>query len=355
MSCCSPREEPEDACCGTTRRVDYLFWGSLVVVAAAYLTHLLFHERLDGTGRFSAFTHGVYELMNKMWWGLLIGIAALGLLSAIPREFVTSVLGRGGSVGGLFRATGAGLLLDLCNHGILMVGMKLYERGASLGQVFAFLIASPWNSFSLTLILFALIGVKWTLVIILLSAVVALVTGFVVDRLVAAGILPGNPNTRELPEDFAFFTEARARWSGASFGPGFVWKTTRQAVSESRMILRWILFGAILAAAIRALVPLDVFGTWFGPSLLGLALTFLAATIIEVCSEGSSPIAADLMNRAKAPGNGFAFLMAGASTDYTEIMALRETTRSWKATLALPLLTSPQILLLGWILNQTTL
>ena len=40
-----------------------------------------------------------------------------------------------------------------------MVGMKLYERGASLGQVFAFLIASPWNSLSVTLVLIALIGI----------------------------------------------------------------------------------------------------------------------------------------------------------------------------------------------------
>ena len=47
-----------------------------------------------------------------------------------------------------------------------------------------------------------------------------------------------------------------------------------------------------------------------------------------------------------------AVLMAGAATDYTEIMVLRETTRSWKAALILPALTVPQVLLLGWILNQ---
>jgi uncharacterized membrane protein YraQ (UPF0718 family) len=63
----------------------------------------------------------------------------------------------------MFRATLAGVCLDLCSHGILAVGMKLYERGASTGQVMAFLLASPWNSFSLTLILFGLIGVSWTL------------------------------------------------------------------------------------------------------------------------------------------------------------------------------------------------
>jgi uncharacterized membrane protein YraQ (UPF0718 family) len=118
------------------------------------------------------------------------------------------------------------------------------------------------------------------------------------------------------------------------------------------MVLRWIFFGFVLTALIRGFVPDDTFQQYFGPTLAGLFLTLLATTVIEVCSEGSSPIAADLLTRANAPGNAFVFLMAGAATDYTEIMALKETTRSWKATLALPLLTTPQVILIGWLLQQ---
>ena len=44
--------------------------------------------------------------------------------------------------------------------------------------------------------------------------------------------------------------------------------------------------------------------------------------------------------------------MAGVATDYTEIMSLRETTRSWKTALLLPAITVPQILVIGWILNS---
>ena len=94
------------------------------------------------------------------------------------------------------------------------------------------------------------------------------------------------------------------------------------------------------------------FETYFGPTLAGLGITVLVATILEVCSEGSTPIAADILNRANAPGNAFAFLMTGVSTDYTEIMAIRETTRSWKLALFLPLLTVPQVLTIAWIINQ---
>jgi hypothetical protein len=63
------------------------------------------------------------------------------------------------------------------------------------------------------------------------------------------------------------------------------------------------------------------------------------------------PLAADLMTRAAAPGNAFTFLMAGAATDYTEILVLREVTGRLNAALLLPLLTVPQVLVIGWALN----
>jgi uncharacterized membrane protein YraQ (UPF0718 family) len=262
------------------------------------------------------------------------------------------MLGRGDSVGGIFRAAAAGLLLDLCSHGILMVGAKLYERGASLAQVMTFLIASPWNSFSLTLILLAMIGVKWTLIFIATSAVIAIATGFMYLALTHAGILPENPNRTNLPDGFNMMADAKARLKHFKFTRAFAVDVLRHGWIDGKMVLRWLAFGIVLAALIRTFVPMDTFATWFGPTIAGLFLTLIATTLIEVCSEGSTPIGADLVTRAAAPGNGFAFLMAGVSTDYTEMMVLRDMTKSWKIALSLPLLTVPQILVLGWIMNQ---
>jgi uncharacterized membrane protein YraQ (UPF0718 family) len=117
------------------------------------------------------------------------------------------------------------------------------------------------------------------------------------------------------------------------------------------MVIRWLLFGVLLASAIRGFVSLEDFQSYFGPSLIGLAATLLAATIIEVCSEGSTPIAADLMTRANAPGNSFAFLMTGVATDYTEVMVIKDSMKSWKIALFLPLLTVPQVIVVALILN----
>lgn len=340
----------DSACCPSERKTDWLLLICGSIVALGYAAHLAIAQGVlpDTIWQFS---QAIFEFLNIMWWGLVLGIVFVGILSRVPRELVMGVLGRKDGLGDILRATGAGLLLDLCSHGILLVGMKLYERGASLGQTMAFLIASPWNSISLTIILVALVGIKWTLTFITLSGVIAIVSGMIFENLVAGGTLPGNPHRAAVGKPVEFWKELKAQVNGIQWSPSLIRNILVEGFAESRMILRWVFLGIVLAGLIRVSMSSDTFSTYFGPTLFGLAMTLIATTIIEVCSEGSSPIAADLLTRAAAPGNAFTFLMAGAATDYTEIMGLKERTGSWKIALFLPLVTVPQVLLLGYILN----
>ncbi len=352
-ACHDQNEQESDHCHPKKGSPDYLLWGSLSIAVIAYFYYLLSGTPTAMDSWYTVFTHTVYQLINTMWPGIVIGVVMIALLAKVPRDFVMSVLGTRSGVNGILRATAAGVLLDLCSHGILMVGAKLYERGASIGQVMAFLIASPWNSFSLTLILITLIGLKWTLVFIALSALIAVLTGLLFDLLVSKNILPDNPQYAPVSKDFRFWPEAKKQLQQIQLSTSLLIEMARDGLKESRIVLRWVFFGVILAGLIRAFIDTEQYGTFFGPTLAGLGLSVLAATIIEVCSEGSAPIAADLLTRAKAPGNCFAFLMAGVSTDYTEIMVLKDTTKSWKLALFLPLLTLPQIIIIGWIINLT--
>jgi uncharacterized membrane protein YraQ (UPF0718 family) len=354
-SCCQPPEPTQSPCCGgepaKKARPDFLLWTTFILVTAGYLLDLFLKTSLAETHFLAVFTSSVRHLMDSMWIGLALGMFFVGVLGRVPREFVSSLLGKGNSFNGILRATSAGVLLDLCSHGILLVAMRLYQRGASLGQVMAFLIASPWNSLSLTLILIALIGWQWTLLFLICSMLIGIISGLIFDRLVNKGILPANPNTIEI-DDFKFWPEAKQRWAKTSLTWTWFSSMVWEGIKDSRMIVRWLLLGVLLAAAIKTFIPVESFQTYFGATLAGLGLTLVAATILEICSEGSTPIAADLVTRAAAPGNGFAFLMTGVSTDYTEIMSLKETTGSWKIALFLPLITLPQVVLLAWLMNQ---
>lgn len=346
-SCCPNKGVPK-----AKQPFDYLLWGGLVSSILFYALHIITFEQAWVPAWLQHLSHGVFELLNTMWWGVVIGIVFVGLLNYIPQRVVVGLLGPGGTIKGILRATAAGVLLDLCSHGILMVGMKLYQKGASLGQVMAFLVASPWNSFSLTIVMAALMGLRWTLLFIGLSMLIAIFTGWFFDRLVLQKKLTENPDTEHaLHNNKPLSLEIKALWHSISWTPNAAWLVLKSGVDGSKMVIRWLLFGVLLASVVRAFVSIDVFQQWFGPSLLGLLFTLVAATVIEVCSEGSTPIAADLMNRAGAPGNSFLFLMAGVSTDYTEIMVIKDTMKSWKTALFLPLITLPQIIMVSLMIN----
>jgi len=355
-SCCPPKESAKPSCCDSNnspkkKHPDLILWGSLLAVITLYIIGAFMHHLDEKLPRLMEAAHGVHHLVHQMWWGVVMGIIFVGFIGMIPQKYVLNLLGDGGKLSGIVRATSAGVLLDMCSHGILMVGAKLYQKGASLGQVMAFLLASPWNSLSLTVILWSLIGGFWTMMFIGLSMVVGIITGLIFEHLVKRGILPANPNKPDTHEPIHLMEDMAHLHRYIRVDKLFFKTFVNEAKSGSRIIIKWLLFGIVLASTLRAVFPIETFAGLFGPTALGLSLTVLFATVLEVCSEGSTPVAADILTRAKAPGNAFAFLMAGVSTDYTEVMILKDTTKSWKIALFLPLVSLPQIIAISALIT----
>jgi len=315
--------------CCPKKKTDYFFISLILVTAPCYLFSYYFELH---------FLQSIREFLHIMWPGIIAGMIFVGILHFVPQDFIFKTLGKRG-ISGIIRAAFAGIFLDLCSHGILMIASKLYKKGLSTGQVMAFLIASPWNSFSLTLILFTLIGIKWTLLFIFFSTLIAIITGILFDLLIKLKILPNNPfalgdiTGETAKEEFNFI------------------KALKIGVIESKIILKWLLFGVLIASLLREFLNTELFVTLFGPTIKGLMLTLFVTSLIEVCSEGSPPLASDIFNKAGAKGNAFTFLMSGVATDYTEIMVLKDVTKSLKIALFIPLLTVPQTLVIGYLLN----
>ena len=119
----------------------------------------------------------------------------------------------------------------------------------------------------------------------------------------------------------------------------------------SDMVLLWVLIGMVLAGLISAFVPQDIFRQYLGPTLAGLFVTLGMATVIEVCSQGTAPLAFEIYRQTGAFGNAFAFLMAGVVTNFTQIALIWKNigrrTALWMLVISLP-----QVVLLGWILNS---
>jgi uncharacterized membrane protein YraQ (UPF0718 family) len=129
-----------------------------------------------------------------------------------------------------------------------------------------------------------------------------------------------------------------------------VFGVTRGAVNLANMVLWWLIIGILVASLIGAYVPAHWFMRFLGPTFGGLMLTLAFATIIEVCSEGSAPLAFEIFKKVGVFGNPFVFLMAGVVTDYTEI-GLIWSNIGKKTAIWLPIITVPLVVGFGILFN----
>ena len=291
--------------------------------------------------------------LRKVGIPVLLGLLLGGVIDHfIPKEYIVKLLA-GPRKCTIARATLLGFLASTCSHGCLALSIELYRKGASVPAAVSFLLASPWASMSLTFLLLSLFGAKG-LLFVAGSLLIAWATGLIFQRLAARGLIEPNPHTVPVDAHFSIRKDLAERWRRYSW--------TRQQVAMDcqgiaagtiplgRMVLGWVQLGLLLSALAGGVIPHGTFERFFGPSIGGLSLTLLAAAVVEVCSEGTAPLAFELYRHTGALGNAFAFLMGGVVTDYTELGAV------WRAigrrtVLWMLLVTLPMVMGMGLLLN----
>jgi uncharacterized membrane protein YraQ (UPF0718 family) len=336
-SCCSKEPAPSLA----TNKLVWLVMVLLLLMALSYHAAWLV-----------PFRQAFVSYLGMVFWPLVFGLLLGGIIDHyVPREYVSLVLA-GRRKRSIVYAVLWGFLMTLCSHGILALAVQLYKKGASPASVVAFLLASPWANFPLTLLLVGFFGPARAAYIILSAVVVALVTGWVFQVLEAKGRIEKNPNTLEVPAGFDMLADIRRRAAGYRFDLKAEVKGIARGVWElSGMVMGWILLGMAMASAAGAYIPKDFFQRFMGRSLAGLAVTLALATVIETCSEGSAPLAFEIYRQTGALGNALVFLMAGVATDYTEI-GLLWVNAGRRTALWMPAVAVPLILLFGYIANK---
>jgi uncharacterized membrane protein YraQ (UPF0718 family) len=319
-------------------RVSRKLWISVIVLFAVLAASFLEPLR--------PLNESLLSYLDIIWWAVLLGLFLGGLIEYfVPDGFIVRFLGADRKLSLLY-AVVAGFIMSACSHGILAIAVQLYKKGAGVPAVVTFLLASPWANLPVTILLFGLFG--WRAVLFVGGAmVIALVTGLIFTLLDRLGWIEG-PNPQAEPGDTRWDRVRNFELVGSLKGVG------AGTVSLSNMVVWWIIIGVLLAAIIGAYVPQDIFTEYLGPDLQGLSLTLLFATVIEVCSEGTSPIAFEIFNKVGVLGNPFVFLMAGVATDYTEI-GLIWSNVGRRAAVWIPLVTVPQVVAFGMILNALTL
>ena len=290
--------------------------------------------------------------LSKAGWAVVLGLLLGGMVERyVPKEYITLWL-TGRHRRTILASAGLGFLASSCSHGCIALSMELYRKGASVPAVITFLLASPWASMSMTLILISLLGAKGLLIVVM-ALLVAAITGFFFQQLERRGWVDSNPHTVALAAGFSLWEDLQGRFRGRAWTlqalARDIQEIVRGAWTLGQMVVFWVTLGFTLSALFGTWVPVS-WWRFLGPSVLGLTATLLIATALEVCSEGTAPLAVELYQKTGALGNAFGFLMGGVVTDFTELSVLWANLGR-KAVGWLLLITLPQVFLLGMAMN----
>jgi len=303
------------------------------------------------------FTDAFMTYLELIWWAVLLGFLVGGIIDyLVPRQYIEKYLSRHQKRTILY-AIIFGFLMSACSHGILAIAIALYKKGANTSSVIAFLLASPWANLPITVLLFGFFGLK-AIYIVLSALLVATTTGLIYQSLERRGQVECGAcqmgEDRLVLKDYSIINDVKKRWQKFEFSTENLVELTRgtlaSAWSLTTMVLWWLVIGMLMASFARGYISHKLFMDFMGPTALGLIITLFFATLIEVCSEGSSPLAFEIFKQTGAFGNSFTFLMAGVATDYTEIGLIWQNIGR-RAALWLPIISVPQILLLGYLFN----
>jgi uncharacterized membrane protein YraQ (UPF0718 family) len=254
----------------------------------------------------------------EVWWALVLGFAISAIVQAwVPRERIERTLA-GGGARPIAWASGLGAASSSCSYAAVAIAKSLFAQGASAAAALAFQFASTNLVWELGLVLWVLIGWRFT-VAEYLGGIVMIVLMTALARLLISPRLEATARRHAQQADTGHLHH--------SAGESLSWRRRLTSVSawsdvahnfrgDWRMLYKEIAVGFLLAGFIAQLgngffehlfirhAPAPL------PTVENVLLGPLIAVVSFVCSVGNVPLAAVLWSGGISFAGVLAFLFA---------------------------------------------
>jgi uncharacterized protein len=284
---------------------------------------------------------------------LAVGLLLSGVIHQfVPSGWVERHLG-GKGFKPLLYCTFAGTFIPLCCFGSIPVAISLHRKGAGLGPVLAFLVATPATSVTSLLVSYSLLG--WEFVVYEYFSVVsmALVMGIignamkggvatpvpegqkVIDPVCGLNVEVGKATEAGYCGETYYFCCSHCRQAFEGDPERYAGKRSRQVSHRIKHVLRyafvdmlrdigpWLLLGIVLAAVVAVVAPVgDFVGTHLG-GVFGYLFGLGFGLIMYICSTGSVPLVHALLSQGMNVGAGMLVLLVGPVTSWGTILVMR--------------------------------
>jgi uncharacterized membrane protein YraQ (UPF0718 family) len=286
---------------------------------------------------------------------LAVGLFLSGLVNEfVPTGWVERHLG-GRGIKPLLYATVAGTILPICCIGSLPVAVSLRQKGARLGPVLAFLVATPATSITALLVSYSLLGIKFTAFLFFSVIFMGLLIGFIgnfisakpgafacpagqkaTDPVCGMSVDIGRDIKTEHGGNIYYFCCPSCRQKFEDNPGEFIGIAPNRITHRMKHVFKYafvdmvreigpeLLLGLALAALVGALTPVGEFvGRYFGGGL-GYAFSLAFGMMMYICSTASVPLVHAFVSQGMNIGAGMVLLIVGPVTSWGTILVLRK-------------------------------
>jgi len=267
------------------------------------------------------FIHILLHYLAEVAPALAVGFLISGIVhELIPEDLVFKYLGSAG-IRPILYSTLIGTLLPVCCWGSLPIAVSFYKKGARLGPILAFLVATPATSVSALLVSYSVLGLQFTVYIFFAVIAMGLIVGLV-----------GNSIKYEQKEP-----EEKIACPHCEMNPEHVHLHKKKTLAQTvKSVLKYayvelpkeigleLAIGLVLAAFVSTFLPIGrliklYLGGWFG-----YVFSIVFGIIMYLCSTASVPLVDSLMKQGMNPGAAMTLLLIGPVTSYGTILVLRK-------------------------------
>lgn len=245
---------------------------------------------------------------------LILGFLLSGIINEfVPEEWIEKNLGGNGIKPILF-ATLMGSILPLCCWGSLPVAVSIQKKGAGLGPIIAFLVATPATSISAFLVTWSVLGIRFALFIFVSVIIMGVIMGIM-----------GNLFT--IPKEFS---DAKPECHCCED------EKKKSFTRHIRSILKFAfvdmikdigletLIGLVFAAVVVSFAPVGSLVNRYLSGYIGFLFAITFGILMYICATSTPPLVDAFLTRGMMPGAGMALLLIGPITSYGTLLVLNK-------------------------------
>ncbi len=262
------------------------------------------------------FLHYTYEVIPA----LAVGFFISGFVhELIPEETVLKYLGAKG-IKPILYSTLIGTFLPVCCWGSLPIAVSLYKKGAKLGPILAFLVATPATSISALLVAYSVLGLGFAAYIFFAVIIMGVTIGVIGNTIkytpkpigkITCSHCELNPEHEHTHKKKTFKAKMLAALKYAY-------------IDLPKEIGLELLIGLILAAVIATYLPIGYLIKRYLSGWLGYAFSVVFGLLMYICSTASVPLIDSLMKQGMNHGAAMTLLLIGPVASYGTILVLKK-------------------------------